>query len=308
MSEELKIVIDETVYKKIMFWVRKAGTDEVSGLGKVTFDVEANCFRVVEAFILPQRNTGGSTDIEPEAISKLMFKTKDTPGDLRWWWHSHANMGVFWSGTDKTTIKQLGGGGWFTATVFNNKEEAKSAYCQVDPIPLVFEDLKTSVDRSVDAATAKQWEDEYSENVKKHTWSSYAAAYGAEYGGGRAATPGFVYQGKKSDWTEEEKQAYFAELEASTQAKFEDYKNNRRGNVVPVEKKNSQKAGQLELNPETGELTWEDLKQLMNEAASMETEAKSAEDNGTVKDADAEDDGKLTNEQKTTRDFWKRLM
>jgi len=159
----VKVEIDEAVYKKIMHWIDKA-PGEVSGLGKVVHDTETNVLRVVDAMLLPQKNTGVSTEIDGQAIAKAMFLTKDSPGTLRWWWHSHVNMDVFWSGTDVATIKQLGGGGWFLSTVFNKKREMKSAYCQVAPIRMIVDDLETDIMEVVDTDLAKQWDAEYDKN------------------------------------------------------------------------------------------------------------------------------------------------
>lgn len=143
----LDVHIDEVVYQKIMHWVNKAGNYEVSGLGNVVYDKETKCLRVTEAWLLEQENTGSTTDIEDNAVGKLMFEHHKSgiEGDLRFWWHSHAGMSVFWSGTDKDTIKELGEGGWFLSTVFNNKAEMKSCVYMTDPMEIFADDLTTLV-------------------------------------------------------------------------------------------------------------------------------------------------------------------
>ena len=95
---EAKVIIENEVFRKIMHWVDKSDY-EVSGLGTLTCD-ENGVFRVKSAMLLPQKNGTTHTDIEAEDVGKLMYALKDQAGELRFWWHSHVNMGVFWSGTD----------------------------------------------------------------------------------------------------------------------------------------------------------------------------------------------------------------
>ena len=159
----LRVEIDDKVYKKVMHWIDKA-PGEVSGLGKVVHDAQTNIIRVVDAILLPQKNTGSTTEIEASDVAKAMFLTKDSPGTLRWWWHSHVNMNVFWSGTDVATIKQLGGGGWFLSTVLNKKREMKSAYCQVAPVRMIVDDLSTHVMEVLDSNLIEKWNQEYEKN------------------------------------------------------------------------------------------------------------------------------------------------
>ena len=160
----LKIVIDQLVYQKVMYWVNKSEY-EVSGLGNVVFEPETNTLRVIDAIMLPQKNTGTTTDIEAADVAKAMFKLRNAPGTLRWWWHSHVNMNVFWSDTDISTIKTLGNGGWFCATVFNKRNETKSAFCQKTPVRLLASDIPTML-ASANKELITQWDDEYNKNVE----------------------------------------------------------------------------------------------------------------------------------------------
>jgi hypothetical protein len=146
----MKLIIDAKVYAQTMFLVNKCDK-EISGLGKVK--VQGDIVRVTKMYLLKQRCTGSSTDIEPNAVSELLFEAYNDggiqEGELLWWWHSHVDMGVFWSGTDMSTIKEFGGNGRIFATVFNKKAEMKSAYFQAgtDVYPQVFVDnIETTID------------------------------------------------------------------------------------------------------------------------------------------------------------------
>ena len=165
-----------------MHWVHKADF-EVSGFGKVRRRDDGH-FEVVDAYLLKQEGTGTTTDIDEQALAKLLYTTKDVEGDLRWWWHSHVKMNVFWSGTDKETIMELGAQGWIVATVFNQKNEYRSAlaykaeYDITSPWGKVLknntemvDDIDMEVSYDVDVEQLKQWDDEFTTNVteKKYT-------------------------------------------------------------------------------------------------------------------------------------------
>lgn len=151
MTMNLEVHIDALVYRKIMHWMNKAGNYEISGLGNVFYDKEDHVLRVTDVYLLEQENTGSTTDISEKAVGKLMYqhhllqKKGEIEGELRFWWHSHVDMGVFWSGTDRETIIQLGQGGWFLSTVFNKKEEMKSCVFMTDPMKLFTDDLPTLI-------------------------------------------------------------------------------------------------------------------------------------------------------------------
>lgn len=161
--------IDNEVFRKIMHWVNKSQY-EVSGLGTVVLEGNG-IFRVTQAILLPQKNGAAHTDIEPEDVGKLMYAMKDSLGDLRFWWHSHVDMDVFWSGTDWDTIKKIGQGGWFLSTVFNKAREMRSAYYGVEGqntpwgvSPLFLDELETTVDHFTDDKTA-EWDAQYKDMV-----------------------------------------------------------------------------------------------------------------------------------------------
>lgn len=158
-----KVIIDDLVYQKIMYFVDKSDI-EVSGLGKIVFDDKGN-IRVVDAMLLPQKNTATTTDIQPEDVGKAMFLMKDTEGELKFWWHSHVNMGVFWSGTDHDTIVKLASGGWFVSTVFNKKRQMKTCIAMSQPFQGIIDDVDTSVSRVLDSSITKEWDKEYQEKV-----------------------------------------------------------------------------------------------------------------------------------------------
>lgn len=170
-----KVVIDNEVYRKVMHWINKSKY-EVSGLG--TLKIEPNgLIRVTSAMLLPQLNGGTHTDIEADAVCKAMYDLRLAEGELKWWWHSHVDFNVFWSGTDMDTIKSFGGGGWIIATVLNQKNQHKSAFFQKDGIQspfgaedLFWDDLDTSIMPFVEP-NMPLWDDEYTTNVSHRVYT-----------------------------------------------------------------------------------------------------------------------------------------
>lgn len=164
-SSAPKVVIDDMVYQKIMWWVNKSN-NEVSGLGKVRR--VGDVIHVIDVMLLPQKNSGSTTDIEGDDVGKAMFELKDTEGDLRFWWHSHVDMAVFWSGTDMDTMKKVAAGGWFVNTVFNKRREMRTAISMNDPFPAILDNLETTIQRSLDGNLVATWDAEYKEKVTDH--------------------------------------------------------------------------------------------------------------------------------------------
>lgn len=192
MEHNLKITISEMSYQKIMHWVHKTNF-EISGFGSVSID--DNVMHVEDVMLLKQENSMVETDIDANAINEMMFKLGDSP---KFWWHSHVNMAVFWSGTDMKTIEELGKQDWFLATVFNKKEEMRTAYIQSNPIPLFVDDIDLQVVAEIPPELITQWDKDYKANVTEKQISTKI------YGPGTYKDPCMPYMGHKpvSDFDE----------------------------------------------------------------------------------------------------------
>jgi hypothetical protein len=182
------INIDNMVYQKIMHWVNKA-TGEVSGLGKLTIDKTTGIITIKSAILLKQENTGTTTDIDAQAIGKAMFELRNEEGHLNFWWHSHVNMDVFWSGTDLDTIREIGGQGFVVATVFNKKREMLSClYRKPDEIfPETFiNGITTNIVDHISPELITEWDTDFNEKckVKQVTYPDLPRTYDftGEYG------------------------------------------------------------------------------------------------------------------------------
>lgn len=119
------VYIEPLELEKIRYWVDKCPV-EISGLGKVSKLKDGELY-VSKVYLLEQESTSADTELDDSAVAKLLYETRNDEGELMFWWHSHHDMGVFWSGTDMAAIEQLGKNGMVVATVFNKKRESRTA-------------------------------------------------------------------------------------------------------------------------------------------------------------------------------------
>lgn len=238
----MEIQIPRQVYAKIMHWINKSN-DEVSGFGRCTYYKETKVLYVHDAYLLKQKNGAAHTDIDGQALAKLMYKTKDEEGELKWWWHSHVNMAVFWSGTDTATIKELASQGWMGATVFNKKEETRSAIgmlastALMDSDVVIKDDLPTYIMDYQDEEEKKLWDKEYDDNIEKTVYQSYPSLYDQydtyRLGGGSYMDRNFPRthatkvqqheaQTKEKAWASEEDRAYYIQFGWTGAGAFEE--------------------------------------------------------------------------------------
>jgi hypothetical protein len=145
------IVIGREAYDKIMYFVHKAKF-EISGLGNV--QIIDGVPTVTDIILLKQENDPTETEMDADAVAKAVYDhhVSGMEGELKFWWHSHVNMEVFWSGTDKATIKDLTKNGWFIHGVFNKKNEFKCAYSNFDEIskePIFVDNLDLVIDENI---------------------------------------------------------------------------------------------------------------------------------------------------------------
>lgn len=117
---------------------------EVSALGLVE-EFEGG-FLVTDLFLPRQQCSAASTRLKDEAVATLLLELDRSgrdPSLLRFWFHSHGNLGVFWSDTDNQCIEDLANGDYLLSLVVNKRGDAlarldiyKPARVTVDQIPV----------------------------------------------------------------------------------------------------------------------------------------------------------------------------
>jgi hypothetical protein len=184
----MKVYITPEIRQRLDLYV-DATHQEISGLGRVLLH-KGNMF-IVNLYLLEQECTASDTELKPEAVAEFLTQlitNNEKPEEVKLWWHSHANMGVFWSGTDEGTAAKFGNG-WMLSLVVNKKGESKCRLDIYDPIHVTVDNLELIVTH---APASKEMIAAIEAEVKnKVTSKSYT------YVGGRNA--GFNGQGAHQD-------------------------------------------------------------------------------------------------------------
>lgn len=199
------LYIDPMVMKRIKYYTQ-AADGEVSGLGTVIKD-EKGRHIVNNVFLLEQESSAADTELNTEAISKLMvdmMNKNENPAQLKFWWHSHATMGVFWSGTDDSCAETLSREFAFSLVV-NKAGESKCRLDLYNPFRITFDGVKVIEIAHEDNALKEECEKEVKEKVKgpkTYCWNKdqdyegYNGYQGNYFGAGPAgANRRPVYQG-----------------------------------------------------------------------------------------------------------------
>lgn len=172
------IIIPNDILAKVLYWVDTCPM-EISGLGTVEIvkypqsgnmpDLFDLC--VTDVILLDQQGSAAFTEISAEAITKAMYELRNAKGQLKWVWHSHVNMNVFWSGTDFDTITSVGAKGWMIASVFNKRHQHRSAFMQGLPVPIMMDYLTIDCAAPELIIDTTQLKSEYEKKVKTKSYT-----------------------------------------------------------------------------------------------------------------------------------------
>lgn len=123
----MTIYIPRKVYHQIKSFVLLCEY-EISWIGKIS--AYKNGFLVEKVKLVQQTVSPASTILDANNLGKAHLEIIREEGSLSgWksWFHSHAKMGVFWSGTDIATIDEFDNetpnNNWFFSMEFNHKME-----------------------------------------------------------------------------------------------------------------------------------------------------------------------------------------
>lgn len=150
------VLITFEAYLKLKAYIQNV-TQEVGGLGAVMVDKEQKQMTVYDIFLIEQEVSAASTDLSPQGMARFYTERKQANPDddfsaYKLWWHSHASMDVFWSGTDNTTIESLNQeiaeDNWLLSIVGNHKDEFLVRLDVYEPVrmswnhvPFFYEDI-----------------------------------------------------------------------------------------------------------------------------------------------------------------------
>ena len=126
-NTDWKIRIPRLLYDKIFMYTHLVDT-EIAGFGDVEVDKDAKEYKITALRMYKQKVTSASVDQDEKSLLEAMEQAVLSGDDLtkiKFEWHSHVNMGVFWSGTDDECCKTLVNGSktFFLFFVVNKKGE-----------------------------------------------------------------------------------------------------------------------------------------------------------------------------------------
>jgi len=120
------IQISSKVFDKMMYYAH-ISSGEISGFAAL----DKNNIISILYPLLDQECSLGETTLDTEALLDFTKNNKL----VNVWWHSHANMGVFWSGVDENTINNLGQVlSWLLSIVVNKERQVKVRIDYFNPI------------------------------------------------------------------------------------------------------------------------------------------------------------------------------
>lgn len=134
----MEFYISQKDWKKVIDYAQSSYNQfksEIGGFMVAKSDKDGNII-ISEPEILEQEVTGGTTTMDRVAVADYYVKCAEKHGpSVRFiWWHSHANMQAFWSGTDTNTMKEYSSGDWSAFLVVNIRQEYKFRICVWNPI------------------------------------------------------------------------------------------------------------------------------------------------------------------------------
>ena len=162
----MQVVLTHDVWQRMRAYVDNC-RDEISGMGKIERDGED--FRVVDIVLFDQTVSAAHSDITTESLAKFqveVIRKGDSLEDWTFWWHSHAAMKVFFSGTDTETIDASTEYKYLVSLVTNHKHELTARVDTFEPVRL-YKMLDVVVEEADDTEVIEACKQEIAEKVKR---------------------------------------------------------------------------------------------------------------------------------------------
>ncbi len=168
-----RIVFPEAVWKRLMAYIQACPL-EVGGLG--TIAVRDGDLVIDDVFLLEQEVTAAETKLDPAAVARFVTRFSQEgrdPSRLKFWWHSHAAMDVFWSATDLETIRELSEGGYLVSLVGNHRGETKTRLTVRAPVEIAVDDLAFRIEPVLEPAMVAAVREEVRVKVRRATYGLF---------------------------------------------------------------------------------------------------------------------------------------
>ena len=184
MESTEPIRISGKAYQKMKFYTQLAD-GEIAGLLIVGKDTEG---MLIDDVILFEQTAGASiVELSKDDMGKFMRdmitqNKADIIPKIRGWWHSHSDMGTFWSTTDDDCIKRLMKRMDFVISIVTNKAETMKVRIDCKkPFKFSIDDYP-AVAIMDDIPLFVECKKEVEEKVKEQVWKG--GYYGQEGGQG----------------------------------------------------------------------------------------------------------------------------
>lgn len=177
-AQKISLIIPYTTHQKLEHWIKKA-TGEITGYGVVKYDSENSDKIIVEdVFLGKQETSRASATIETMDTIEIMqrIEKKNIPLEkMKLWWHSHADMDVFWSTTDETTINSFDPDSFFVSLVLNKAGDMLARFDLYHPIRVVLDDISIFTSYpELDKRRKEKYDKEFDMYVDESTYYSYS--------------------------------------------------------------------------------------------------------------------------------------
>lgn len=145
--------------KKVYDWIRALTTNcplEMSGFGRTTIreENEEKIIRVESLEVFRQECSPASTVLDDIDLTNMyldLAKNGKDASEYNFWWHTHADFGVFFSGTDTHTLRKLSTNEGLAVALCTNHKGDKVATVYRNEIE-VGEDLEIVILGEIDDA------------------------------------------------------------------------------------------------------------------------------------------------------------
>ena len=176
MPNNLKVLINERAYQKIRNWVTLA-SGEVSGLGLVSEqkDEKGNIRQLIvdDVFLLKQECSGTETLLDDASVGQFLIELVQQGIDTskaKLWWHSHADMNVFWSQTDEQCVLGLTNSSYMISIVTNKKKDILTRIDVYQPFHITLNKIETSIQHPDDPELFEFCKKEFKAKVVEHSF------------------------------------------------------------------------------------------------------------------------------------------
>lgn len=177
--EKPKLILPLEEYRKIMAFTKLA-KGEVTGMFEVEYDQDENIFLMKRSYLIKQEAHSAEVEMEGDDLAEFNYQyLSDNPTSKilpRGWWHSHANMDVFFSSTDHATLNNFKNNSYIVGLVVNKKRQMKGILKSFEPFQFEVDDLEVAV-QLVHEEIPDELEQEFLEKVdeSKRSIVTYAS-------------------------------------------------------------------------------------------------------------------------------------